>query len=89
MGFSGEKSAPFPTPPAINTILPRQSLLNPSIAAIVAPTFVPLESSKNSILYEQVLYDIYDKKFEKIEELKDRLKELVDNIKEEKDEQLM
>lgn len=45
--------------------------------------------SKLTILYEQVLLDIYDKKFEKIEELKDRLEELINNIKEEKDEQLM
>lgn len=37
----GVKSCPLPSPPAINTI----GCPNPSIAANVAPTFVPLESS--------------------------------------------
>ena len=39
---SGEKSAPLPSPPAISTSGPRAP--RPSIAATVAPTFVPLES---------------------------------------------
>ena len=41
---SGEKSAFLPTPPAIKINLPFVSCPRPSMAANVAPTFVPFES---------------------------------------------